>query len=122
MLVVVKAYLEVEEPGWQLYDEAFWEKMAATGTRQWKGVDVQIYQETCGSLLKRGLKFGGEYGRVKGMKRQLKDDGQEVCWLFNEGSCRFGESCEFAHRCSWCRSTHNDVLCLRVKNGKYLKK
>ena len=47
LLVVVKAYLEVEEPGWRrLYDEAFREKMATTGVRLWKGVDVQVFQET----------------------------------------------------------------------------
>ena len=37
LLVVVKAYLEAEEPGWRLYDEAFREKMAATGVRLCKG-------------------------------------------------------------------------------------
>ena len=47
LLVVVKSYLEVEEPGWRLYDEAFREKMAATGVRLWKSVDVQVFQETC---------------------------------------------------------------------------
>ena len=29
MQVVLKAFKEVDEPGWQLYDEAFREKMAA---------------------------------------------------------------------------------------------
>ena len=46
--MVVKAYLEAEEPGWRLYDEAFREKMAATGVRLCKGVDVQVFQGTCG--------------------------------------------------------------------------
>ena len=37
LLVVVKAYLEVEKPGWRLYDEAFREKMTATGVRYGRG-------------------------------------------------------------------------------------
>ena len=44
LLVVVKAYLEVEEPGWR-------QKMAATGLRLWKEVDVHVFQETCGGFV-----------------------------------------------------------------------
>jgi len=73
MLVVVRAYLEVEEPDWCLYDEALREKMAATGMRWWKGVDVRIYQETCGGLLRGGSKFGGEHG--KGERYEVSADG-----------------------------------------------
>ena len=36
MVVELKAYMEVEEPAWHLYDEAFREKMVAMGVRQWK--------------------------------------------------------------------------------------
>jgi len=54
--------------------------------------------------------------RGKGMKCQLTDEGLEVCWLFNEGSCRFGDPCKFAHRCS------KGVLCLRGKDGKRIRK
>ena len=50
ILVVFKAYEEVEEPAWRLYDEAYREKMASTVVRWWQGVDVQVYQETCGGL------------------------------------------------------------------------
>ena len=38
LVTVVKAYLEVEEPVWHLYDEAYREKMVATGVKQWKGM------------------------------------------------------------------------------------
>ena len=33
LLTVLKAYREVEEPAWRLYDEAFQEKMASTGPK-----------------------------------------------------------------------------------------
>ena len=66
LLVVVKAYLEVEEPGWRLYDEAFRETMAVTGVRFLKEVDVQVFQGTyCGLL--RSVKSGGESVKCRGV-------------------------------------------------------
>ena len=100
LLVVVKAYLEVEEPGWRLYDEAFREKMAVTGVRLCKRVDVQVFQGMCGGLLMRSVKSGGESVKGRGLKRVLRDKIQGTCWLFNEGTCRFGTTCKFAHKCA----------------------
>lgn len=122
MLVVVKAYLEVEDPGWRLYDEAFREKMAAKGTRVWKGVDVQIYQETCGGLFRKRLKVGEDKLGVRGVKRQWKEEGQGVCWLFNEGVCKFGVSCKFLHKCVKCGGPHRGMSCTRGREEKRLKK
>ena len=48
LVTVVKAYLEVDEPVWHLYDEAYREKMATTEVKQWKGMDIGLYQEICG--------------------------------------------------------------------------
>ena len=79
LLVVVKAYLEVEEPGWRLYDEAFRENIAVTGVRLWKGVDVQVFQETCGGLLRRSVKSGREPVKGRGVKRVLRDETQGAC-------------------------------------------
>ena len=45
VLTVVKAFVKVEELAWRLYDEAFREKMAATGIRKWNGMDMGLYQE-----------------------------------------------------------------------------
>jgi hypothetical protein len=46
-VTVLKVYMEAEDPAWRLYDEAYREKMAATGCREWKGMDVQLYQSVC---------------------------------------------------------------------------
>ena len=53
MLTVLKAYTEVEDPARRVYDEAFREKMAATGCKTWGGMDVQLYQEVCAGKLRR---------------------------------------------------------------------
>ena len=121
LLVVVKAYLEVEEPGWRLYDEAFREKMAATGVRLWKGVDVQVFQGTCGGLLRRSVKSGGESVKGRGLKRVLRDEIQGTCWLFNEGTCRFGATCKFAHKCALCGGPHRRMNCSRGGEEKRAK-
>ena len=68
MLTVLKAYTEVEDPAWWVYDEAFREKMAATGCKTWGGMDVQLYQEVCAGKLRRkapGVRSerGGASGR-----------------------------------------------------------
>ena len=49
---VSEIFFEVEDPGWHLYDEVFREKIVAMGVKQWGGVDVQVFQETCGGLLR----------------------------------------------------------------------
>ena len=48
MLVGLKAFMEVEDPGWHLYGEVFREKMAVTGVKQWGGVDVQVLRKLVG--------------------------------------------------------------------------
>ena len=48
-LIVLRAYKEVEDPAWHRYDEAYREKMAATGTKMWVGMDVvTLHQQFCG--------------------------------------------------------------------------
>ena len=80
MLVVLKYFMEVEDPGWHLYDEVFREKMAATGVKRWGGVDVQVFQETCGGLPrhnKRSLVVKQQGGG--GVKRPLSTTRANVC-------------------------------------------
>ena len=120
LLVVVKAYLEVEKPGWRLYDEAFWEKMAATGVRLWKGVDVQVFQGTCGGLV-RSVKSGGKSVKCRGVKRVLRDEIQGTCWLFNEGTYRFGTTCKLAHKCALGGGPHRRMNCSRGGEEKRAK-
>ena len=52
LLVVLKAFNEVEHPAWREYDEAYHEKMASTGEKVWSGMDVALYQELCASRQK----------------------------------------------------------------------
>ena len=107
ILTVLKAYVEVEDPAWRLYDVSFREKMAATGVKSWKGMDVQLYQEICGAKLrKRQLESGS--GRI------VEDKGFKVCWKFNnDGGCKFGSNCKFPHLCEICGEGHAKVSCGR---------
>lgn len=117
MLVVLKAHGEVEDPAWRLYDEAFQEKMAATGVRAWPGIDVQVYQETCGCYPRKRAErqsFSGRGGAPSGKRPAEGGEGRKplICWQFNEGAlCKYGKACKFPHLCEVCEGGHPKVHC-----------
>ena len=63
------------------YNEAFREKMAATGEREWKGMDIGLYQEICWGT---SLGWQKELMGGKGVKRPTDAKRAKVCWEFNE--------------------------------------
>ena len=121
MITVLKAYAEVEEPAWWEYDEAFCEKMASTGKRSWKGMDVSLYQELCGSRPRRRAPMPLADTKGTGKTALGKRPGESkrkahVCWLFNEGECTYGARCKFPHLCEMCQGNHPKRHC-SVKGG-----
>lgn len=124
MITVMKAYTEVEDPAWRLYDEAYREKMSATGCKQWEGMDVQLYQEVCAGRLRRkvgGDQRDGSGGSFRGGIKRVGEDrhpGPAVCWQFNAGACRFGTNCKFAHSCGICFGSHPKLHCPREAEKK----
>ena len=121
LLTVLRAYCEVDDPAWRLYDVAFREKMAATGVQMWTGADIQLYQEFCGGRSRRLPMPGGEARHPAfpsspspsaslfpsaSRKRPL------VCWAFNANGCRF-QNCKFAHVCESCGGGHPRSRCPR---------
>ena len=52
LLTVLKAFHDAEHPAWREYDEAFREKMASTGKKNWACRDVTLYQEVVGARAK----------------------------------------------------------------------
>ena len=113
-VTVLKAYMEVEDQAWRLYDEALREKMAAIGQKEWKGMDLALYQEICGGR-QRKLTIpakGSEAGSSGRGKRPLTGKRPRVCWDFNQrGNCSFGKSCKFAHECENCGGNHPKFRC-----------
>ena len=66
LLTVLKAYSEAKHPAWQEYDVAFREKMAATGKKDWTGMDVSLYHELCSSRTKQlGIPEEARLGQKK---------------------------------------------------------
>ena len=119
MLTVLRAYVEVEEPGWRLYDEAFRDKMASTGVRSWTGMDVKVYQEVCGGRSKRRAGGPSVVSSV-GWKRPTEGRKQYVCWQFNEGHCSYGPKCKFPHVCESCRGQHSKKDCPSGKRQRLM--
>ena len=108
LLIVVKAFNEVEHPAWREYDEAYREKMASTGNKSWSGMDVALYQELCGSRQKQRSEKR-ELPRGTGGKRPMS--GRDyVCWLYNDGTCTHNP-CKFPHLCELCRGNHPKRYC-----------
>ena len=121
LLTILRAYTEVEDPAWQLYDIAYHEKMAATGRKIWSGMDVQIYQEVCGGRPRRRAISQGE---AKGAtwatsaKSPMEARRPAVCWQFNEGGCTFGRACKFPHVCENCQGSHPKSQCPSTTGAK----
>lgn len=116
MITVLKAYTEVEEPAWWEYDEAFREKMASTGNRSWKGMDVSLYQELCGSRPRRKVPMSSTDSKATGKATLGKRTGDgkrkpHMCWLFNKGECSYGARCKFPHLCELCQGSHPKRHC-----------
>ena len=115
MVTVLKAYVEVEDPAWRLYDETFREKMVATGCRVWTGMDVPLYQEVCAGRLRRSRSAAPveQRGAVKRPRVEGKSPGQGVCWQYNTGYCKYGPTCIFRHMCEVCAGPHPKKHCSR---------
>lgn len=113
LLIVIKAFNEVEHPAWREYDEAYREKMASTGAKSWSGMDVALYQELCASRqkLRTPQMERKEVPKGLGVKRPASGRGN-VCWLYNDSRC-VHNPCKFPHVCELCRGNHPKRLCTR---------
>ena len=114
LLIVMKAYGEAKPPAWQDYDLAFREKMASTGTRDWKGMDVSLYHELCSSRPK--LLGTPEEAKLGQKRKRPVVGGPRVCWPYNDGECTI-KNCKFAHRCELCMGNHPKRVCSSRAEG-----
>ena len=136
MFTIIRAAQEFEDPAWRSYSEAFREKVAATGNRKWSEIDLLIYNRVfTGHARKipssssttptsRSMDLPGPshlpvqhtyYYDPPPPKRlapmQSNAPWSDICYLFNRGSCRFGNMCKFRHMCSIRSGRHPKVSC-----------
>ena len=118
LIVVLKAYSEVEGLWWRDYDVAFRDKMAAQGVKKWLGMDVSLYQDLVGSKPRRSAtsatasQSAGEQRRKGPVKRHAADGHEKVCWLYNDSVCSYNP-CKFLHLCETCLGPHPKRACTR---------
>ena len=118
LIVVLKAYSEVEGLWWRDYDVAFRDKMAAQGVKKWTGMDVSLYQDLVGSKPRRSAtpatvsQSAGEQRRKGSLKRHTADGHEKVCWLYNDSICSYNP-CKFPHLCETCLGPHPKRACTR---------
>ena len=142
MFTIIRAAQEFEDPAWKNYDEAFREKAAATGNRKWSAIDTLIYNRVFTGHAKkiqiapssgshnaittpaRSLPAitpmpQGSYADLPPTKRPALSPSaparSDICYLFNRGSCHYGNVCKFRHMCSACSGRHPRIAC---KAGK----
>ena len=113
LLIVLKAFNEVEHPAWREYDEAYREKMTSTGEKIWSGMDVALYQELCASRQKLRTPQTEKKEMPKGTAGKCPMSGRgNVCWLYNDSLCTH-TPCKFLHVCEICRGNHPKRFCTR---------
>ncbi len=144
MFTIIRASQEFEDPAWRNYDEAFREKATATGNRKWSAIDTLIYNRSftghakklqvhiapsssshnSNPSLARSLPAispmpQGPYADPPPPKRPALSPSaparSDICYLFNRGSCHYGNVCKFRHMCSACSGRHPRIAC---KAGK----
>ena len=145
MFTIIRAAQEFEDPAWRTYDEAFREKTAATRNRKWSKIGTLIYNRIFIGHTKKFQMFSpssshnsssipshnipvippmpqGHYADPPPPKRSAPMQPTfsppartDICYLFNQGTCRYGTLCKFQHMCSVCSGRHPKVSC---KAGK----
>ena len=85
LLIVLKAFYEVEHPAWREYDEVYREKMVSTGERAWLGMDVALYQKLCASRQK--LRSPQTERKEAPMGKRPMSGRGNMCWLYNDSRC-----------------------------------
>ena len=110
-----KAYKDFEDPVWRLYDDAFQEKMAATGCRKWV-MDIQLFQEFCGGHSRNRQITADAAVKVPGPVKKLREDQHPSVFFGNSmraGTCTYGRGCKFPHLCELCLGVHPKSRCLK---------
>ena len=114
LLTVLRAYSDVEDPAWHLYDIAYREKMAAQARRSGR---AWMYRYTRRSVEADPRRRAIPQGEAKGAtgatstRRLTEARRPAVCWQFNKGGCTFGRACKFPHVCENCQGSHLKSRC-----------
>ena len=101
------------------YDYVFRQLMAQKPHRSWAKIYNQMWNTTLNEPIRR-FEQSNKNGNNNSAKRNWKDN---CCWRFNKGTCKYGKSCKFDHKCSYCGSySHPSTGCNKKKNGESNKK
>ena len=109
------------------YDYTFRQLMACNPQRSWAKIYLQMWNLTMRDPISRGGSFGGGEARNNAHNNHSRGSGvflqpggggskkkkSDYCWAFNKGiKCKFGSSCRYIERCSYCDSGAHAVLTL----------
>ena len=113
------------------YDMTFHHLMAFNPNRSWAVTYNQMWNLSMKDpLIKGHVNRGGQYANAVGNNNFQGNSGNfhqrggnnkskksDYCWNFNKGlKCKFGKSCKFIERCSYCDSpTHGVTNCHKLE-------
>ena len=132
-LLIIQTHWDYEDPAWQMYDEAFRDKAAATRNRKWSSLDPHLFNKICaGRARKVGLdasalpmargagyspqgpppkKPARELGRPWGGKFfQPRNFRSKMCWDWNQGACKYNPR-KYRYISSDCGRRHPQMQC-----------
>ncbi|XP_056409991.1 uncharacterized protein LOC130338807 [Hyla sarda] len=117
---VGEAYRTYGGTAWLRYDEQFRQRKAVRPSLRWDHKDISLWMK----LMAAPRAPGGQQSFREGAGGAGAGSGRPAgaakgcCWQFNEGQCKFGETCRFRHECSGCGGAHGLSRCFRKGKGK----
>ena len=99
------------------YDYVFRQLMAVKPHRSWAKIYTQMWNINLNEPIKRFQEQNGakDYRGSGGNANAKRDN---TCWRYNKNTCKFGKSCRFEHKCSYCGTPGHPVLNCHKKNGQ----
>ena len=95
------------------YDYVFRQLMAENPARKWSKTYTQMWNL---NLCEPTVRMSNNNVNQTGGRKPRGEIG--LCWRFNKDKCKYGDSCNFEHRCSYCFKTgHPASRCYKKKGS-----
>ena len=93
------------------YDKEFRLHLSKHPERNWSVILQQAWSMKLRDRLpKEGLKFSSMPNNTGVNNNEGRSPRSDGCRLFNKGYCKFGASCKFEHKCSYCGKTGHAII------------
>ena len=99
------------------YDYVFRQLMAQKPHRSWAKIYNQMWNTTLNEPIKR-FEQNNRNNNYNNNNRRKSGTKDNCCWRYNKSTCKFGKSCKFDHKCSYCGIFGHPVTNCKKKGDK----